>query len=276
MISYQGYAITWLYSIFNDICGEHNKAIKLSIIYQISQIISIQAQLIFRLDTDKQMITLTIINLVLIACIAIKNRQYFNNIQLKHMQNIKSGIHSQCNQLFTVMVYLVCSSKVANTGDNSLVVFSAIMIFFDPIWDTQYAVIEHYNMLADNGNKSQALKIAIKRGVILNSVLLTIPIIAQIGVGLDLTDIKVIEVICIEALAYIQYFWYSVLRAYVISEFRLIQCSILVIAQAIVRFISTLVINNTYQSEIGIIVNCVAFIPLLMFMYYKSNNKRYA
>lgn len=274
MIAYQGYGVTWLYSIFEDICGKHNKAIKLSIIYQVAQVIAVQTQLIFRLNADEQMKMLAAINLMLIVCIVFKHKNYFKNIQLKHIQNIKSGIPAQCSKLFTVMVYLVCSTKVASTGDDNLVIFQAIMIFFDPIWDTQYAVVEHYNMLAENNNRKQALKIAVKRGLLLNLVLLAIPIIAQVLIGLDLTNTEILEIIGIEAIAYIQHFGYSILRAYVISEFKIIQCSILVIAQSVVRFISTVVIRNTYQSEIGIIVNCVIFIPLLLFMYYKAEHRR--
>ena len=270
-IVYQSYSVTWLYSIFEDICGNHKKAMIISIKFLLISIITILISLIFKIDSINIMYLSMALNIILILHLVIQNKHYFKNMRLEYIKNISSGVPSMISYIFLTATYLIGIFKSSTAGLSEIATLSSIVLFFDCVWDAQYCIAEHYNSLAERGNKLNALKLSIRRGILVTLILSVLPLSITVLNGINSENI---QITIIELAAFLLYGLCAPFKAYSLSEYKIKYCNLLIISIASIRVITTGLIPSEYSSEISLIVTYAIHLPIMIALCYITNRRK--
>ena len=250
-ISYTIYCIFWYKAYIEEIQG--NGVIRYGIIFFCSSMMGVIVSLLCHFQNAIYIVSsLFIFNLIGLVYILIEHYIDKGNRVKPSLKLLLAGFNAMpkiASSFIHCIIYVIGYRRTGVGGESMILTLSTLGIFFDSAWDAGASAYEHYEALADNGNKDMVYPL-LGRMVILGLILPIMPVTLMI-----ITDsIDNIILVVAEALALIVYPINSLFKSYFHISTPLVVGTTITLVTEIIRLWFTWIIPSAYSSEYSIIV----------------------
>lgn len=245
-VSYTIYCIFWYKAYIEEIQG--NGVIKYGVIFFCSSMIGVIVSLLCHFENMVYIVlSLFTFNFIALIYILVEHYKEPSNRAKPSLKLTLGGLSAMpklVGSTITCAIYVIGYRRTGLGGESMIMTLSTLGIFFDSVWDAGSAACEHYEALADNGNKDIVYKV-MGRIVILGLILPVVPTLLMIL----FSDISNWVLILAEAGALILYPIYLTLNSYFQLNLALKFGTALTLVESTMRLILTYCIPSAYSSE---------------------------
>lgn len=272
--SYTIYCLFWYKAYIEDVQGNH--VVRYGVTFLVSSMVGVIASIIFDIkDTYTIVLLLFIPNLISILATLVV---HYRKVKYRHgfdMRMLKNGISAMPRILGSLMisgVYILGYRRTGLSGESTLLTLSSIGICFDSAWDAGSSICQHYEALADKGNKDLVYNI-LGRAVVLGLLLPIIPL-AIIFLSNSVYDVMLLAA---ESIALVIYPVYSVFKCYFQLNTALVVGTAVTLSIEALRLMFTWLIPSPYSSEYSLLVAYIVTIAILIIAHsiHRRKNRVY-
>lgn len=268
--SYSIYCLFWYKAYVEEVQG--NSVVQYGAIFLISSMVGVIISIIFNIkDTYTLVLLLFIPNLIAILAILVihyQKAEYRHGFDVRLFKNGISAMPKILSSLMVFGVYVIGYRRTGLSGESTVMTLSTLGIYFDSAWDAGSSACEHYEALADKGNKDRVYDI-LGRVIVLGLLLPIIPLTLSILSG----NTNNIMLLAAESLALVIYPLHSVYKCYFQLNTTLVIGTVITLSIEAMRLVSTWLIPSAYSSEYSILVT-YSFTLIVMAIAHSIYRKR--